>query len=314
MTSRACFRCVTRKRKCDRKHPQCSVCQHSGEACEYPRGTQRRGPLPGYAQKLERRMREYERALAFVLSIPLVQDALEAIQSAQEPIPELSQAADYDREYETQQWEERPLTTFGDVLEWKRNLPGVGPIRQRSPARSGSTILCELVPGAEGSGRALTGFDHIADHLVPYTRPSQTQTRPERPSPITATAMSRSSGLVPLESLYDRNVSPRLSDLSAGQDPRAVGDQPEVTVRDASAHDGPRADTVGRFLEEPMHFAPSIAVHDMTSGTERIERHPTPAHTQNWSNIASSLFPQLSSEREETANIRPRRKKAKLYW
>ncbi|KFY30421.1 hypothetical protein V493_01915 [Pseudogymnoascus sp. VKM F-4281 (FW-2241)] len=52
--SKACFRCRSRKDKCDGKKPTCLACSDAGEACVYDSATKKRGLPEGYVRGLEK--------------------------------------------------------------------------------------------------------------------------------------------------------------------------------------------------------------------------------------------------------------------
>lgn len=55
----ACEECRRRKLRCDRRRPQCGVCQASGMQCQVALSRALRGPKPGYIKDLQARIGEH---------------------------------------------------------------------------------------------------------------------------------------------------------------------------------------------------------------------------------------------------------------
>ncbi|KAI8048392.1 hypothetical protein BDF22DRAFT_602910, partial [Syncephalis plumigaleata] len=54
--TQACDDCRRRKVRCDGNRPSCTSCLRHGVACHYQETLKKRGPKPGYIEKLERRL------------------------------------------------------------------------------------------------------------------------------------------------------------------------------------------------------------------------------------------------------------------
>ncbi|KAI9595296.1 fungal-specific transcription factor domain-containing protein [Syncephalis fuscata] len=67
--TQACDDCRRRKVRCDGNRPSCTSCLRHGVACHYQETLKKRGPKPGYIEKLERRLNLMEKML-MPLSVP----------------------------------------------------------------------------------------------------------------------------------------------------------------------------------------------------------------------------------------------------
>lgn len=65
----ACEECRRRKLRCDRRRPQCGVCQASGMQCHVAVSRALRGPKPGYIKDLQARIGESNNFFCFARSI-----------------------------------------------------------------------------------------------------------------------------------------------------------------------------------------------------------------------------------------------------
>ncbi|RKP08304.1 fungal-specific transcription factor domain-containing protein, partial [Thamnocephalis sphaerospora] len=61
--TQACDDCRRRKVRCDGNRPSCTSCLRHGVACHYQETVKKRGPKPGYIEKLERRLNMMEKML-----------------------------------------------------------------------------------------------------------------------------------------------------------------------------------------------------------------------------------------------------------
>jgi hypothetical protein len=59
----ACDDCRRRKVRCDGNRPSCTSCIRHGTTCHYQESAKKRGPKPGYIEKLERRLNLMEKML-----------------------------------------------------------------------------------------------------------------------------------------------------------------------------------------------------------------------------------------------------------
>ncbi|WWC86575.1 uncharacterized protein L201_001452 [Kwoniella dendrophila CBS 6074] len=123
-SDRACLRCISKKRKCDHERPNCGSCVKAGHTCEYPSKRQKRGPTAGSSKASENRIQQLENALYYVMGMEEVVSMLRnRLQSEilQNPLP-VAPTAYIERAKLLDMWNEKPLNTHQDLLEFRAHL------------------------------------------------------------------------------------------------------------------------------------------------------------------------------------------------
>ncbi|OAA57268.1 Zn(2)-C6 fungal-type DNA-binding domain protein [Cordyceps fumosorosea ARSEF 2679] len=186
----ACNQCRSRKQKCDEERPICSRCRDLKKPCQWP-GLRKRGPAKGYAEALEHRLRETERALLQIVSAVDGATMASAFRSSTQ-VAALPDAKAADKAEMAAYWERFPLSTPRDVMNWAQDFQrlraaaAVGVTQpagtQEDPARTAARLArplhahdAAMALGASSGERvanpAQRSATDVRHHLLPGASP-----------------------------------------------------------------------------------------------------------------------------------------------
>ncbi|KAL1413403.1 hypothetical protein Q8F55_001169 [Vanrija albida] len=182
MSSRACLRCISKKRRCDHERPVCGSCRKHAQACEYPPPQQRRGPVAGLTKLAETRVQQCENALWFLLSLPEVGAALERIHLEQGELALPSApTSGLERTERAEWWTEYPLDSTSSLLRFLQQ----GHVMQAAGAQPQPTGTSEASSSSAGlSARSRIEEAHtivVAQDLGYDEQAGSGSTTPNRP-------------------------------------------------------------------------------------------------------------------------------------